>query len=111
MPWQPIRGCGGCQPRSQTEPRRRNPLCRYPTAVCISVWHFGLTRSKPPKKRALNSPGPLPQGGRLRRVAFWTYPAQTAEDESVERPWAAVEAVLRAAIWASTGRAFGPILL
>ena len=25
------------------EPRRRNPLRRYPTAVCISVLHFGLT--------------------------------------------------------------------
>jgi len=36
------------------EPRRRNPLRRYPTAVCISVWHFGLTQSK---TRALNSPG------------------------------------------------------
>ena len=24
------------------EPRRRNPLRRYPTAVCISVLHFGL---------------------------------------------------------------------
>ena len=36
------------------EPRRRNPLRRYPTAVCISVLHFGLTRSK---TRALNSPG------------------------------------------------------
>ena len=35
------------------EPRRRNPLRRYPTAVCISVWHFGLTQSK---TRALNSP-------------------------------------------------------
>ena len=33
------------------EPRRRNPLRRYPTAVCISVWHFGLTQSK---TRALN---------------------------------------------------------
>ena len=36
------------------EPRRRNPLRRYPTAVCISVLHFGLTQ---PKTRALNSPG------------------------------------------------------
>lgn len=35
------------------EPRRRNPLRRYPTAVCISVLHFGLTQSK---ARALNSP-------------------------------------------------------
>jgi hypothetical protein len=35
------------------EPRRRNPLRRYPTAVCISVLHFGLTQSK---TRALNSP-------------------------------------------------------
>ena len=35
------------------EPRCRNPLRRYPTAVCISVWHFGLTQ---PKTRALNSP-------------------------------------------------------
>ena len=35
------------------EPRRRNPLRRYPTAVCISVLHFGLT---PYKTRALNSP-------------------------------------------------------
>jgi hypothetical protein len=33
--------------------RRRNPLRRYPTAVCISVLHFGLTQSK---TRALNSP-------------------------------------------------------
>jgi hypothetical protein len=40
------------------EPRRRNPLRRYPTAVCISVLHFGLTQSK---TRALNSPGSLPQ--------------------------------------------------
>jgi len=36
------------------EPRRRNPLRRYPTEVCISVLHFGLTQSK---TRALNSPG------------------------------------------------------
>ena len=36
------------------ESRRRNPLRRYPTAVCISVLHFGLTHSK---TRALNSPG------------------------------------------------------
>ena len=36
------------------EPRRRNPLRRYPTAVCISVLHFGLTQSK---TRALNGPG------------------------------------------------------
>jgi hypothetical protein len=36
------------------ESRRRNPLRRYPTAVCISVLHFGLTQ---PKTRALNSPG------------------------------------------------------
>ena len=35
------------------ESRRRNPLRRYPTAVCISVLHFGLTQ---PKTRALNSP-------------------------------------------------------
>ena len=35
------------------EPRRRNPLRRYPTAVCISVLHSGLTQSK---TRALNSP-------------------------------------------------------
>jgi hypothetical protein len=35
------------------ESRRRNPLRRYPTAVCISVLHFGLTQSK---TRALNSP-------------------------------------------------------
>jgi hypothetical protein len=34
------------------ESRRRNPLRRYPTAVCISVLHFGLTQ---PKTRALNS--------------------------------------------------------
>ena len=38
------------------ESRRRNPLRRYPTAVCISVLHFGLTQ---PKTRALNSPGEL----------------------------------------------------
>jgi hypothetical protein len=36
------------------EPRRRNPLRRYPAAVCISLLHFGLTQSK---TRALNSPG------------------------------------------------------
>jgi hypothetical protein len=29
-------------------------LRRYPMAVCVSVWHFGLTQSK---NRALNSPG------------------------------------------------------
>src|SRR5689334_11626947 len=29
-------------------------LRRYPMAVCVSVWHFELTRSK---NRALNSPG------------------------------------------------------
>jgi hypothetical protein len=34
------------------EPRRRNPLRRYPAAVCISLLHFGLTQSK---TRALNS--------------------------------------------------------
>jgi hypothetical protein len=53
------------------KPRRRNPLRRYPTAVCISVWHFGLTRSK---TRALNSPdetdrvarAPLRHGEKLR---------------------------------------------
>jgi CheY-like chemotaxis protein len=39
------------------ESRRRNPLRRYPTAVCISVLHFGLTQ---PKTRALNSPGEHP---------------------------------------------------
>ena len=39
------------------EPRRRNPLRRYPTAVCISVLHFGLTQSK---TRALNSPDGTP---------------------------------------------------
>ena len=39
------------------EPRRRNPLRRYPTAVCISVLHFGLTQSK---TRALNNPAPFP---------------------------------------------------
>ena len=38
------------------EPRRRNPLRRYPKVVCISVWHFGLTHSK---TRALNSPATL----------------------------------------------------
>ena len=41
------------------EPRRRNPLRRYPTAVCISVLHFGLTQSK---TRALNSPEGAPRG-------------------------------------------------
>ena len=44
------------------EPRRRNPLRRYPTAVCISVWHFGLTQSK---TRALNSPGWTPLVGQF----------------------------------------------
>ena len=39
------------------EPRRRNPLRHYPTAVCISVLHFGLTR---PETRALNSPDRQP---------------------------------------------------
>ena len=43
------------------EPRRRNPLRRYPTAVCISVLHFGLTQSK---TRALNSPGSILPGRR-----------------------------------------------
>jgi len=54
--------CVGCQQRSHMEPRRRNPLRRYPTAVCISVLHFGLTQSK---TRALNSPGPAPARGLL----------------------------------------------
>ena len=45
--------CVGCQQRSHMEPRRRNPLRRSPTAVCISVLHFGLTQ---PKTRALNGP-------------------------------------------------------
>ena len=40
------------------ESRRRNPLRRYPTAVCISVLHFGLTQSK---TRALNSPALQPR--------------------------------------------------
>ena len=44
------------------EPRRRNPLRRYPTAVCISVWHFGLTQSK---TRALNSPALPPKSPKL----------------------------------------------
>src|SRR6201985_3947689 len=35
-------------------------LRRYPMAVCASVWHFGLTRSK---NRALNSPA---RAGELR---------------------------------------------
>jgi hypothetical protein len=30
-------------------------LRRYPMAVCVSVWHFGIAQSK---NRALNSPGP-----------------------------------------------------
>jgi hypothetical protein len=47
------------------EPRRRNPLRRYPTAVCISVWHFGLTQSK---TRALNSPGGDPHATGLRQL-------------------------------------------
>src|SRR5436190_1761218 len=51
-----VRGCEGCQPESQTDPRRRNPLCSHQGAICISAWHFGLTRPGPPKKRALNSP-------------------------------------------------------
>jgi len=38
------------------EPRRRNPLRRSPTAVCISVLHFGLTQPT----RALNGPEPNP---------------------------------------------------
>ena len=41
------------------EPRRRNPLRRYPAAVCISLLHFGLTQSK---TRALNSPADAPNG-------------------------------------------------
>ena len=49
------------------EARRRNPLRRYPTAVCISVLHFGLTQ---PKTRALNSPGrpPIPPGVHRNRI-------------------------------------------
>ena len=43
------------------ESRRRNPLRRYPTAVCISVLHFGLTQ---PKTRALNSPAWPPNSER-----------------------------------------------
>ena len=48
------------------EPRRRNPLRRYPTAVCISVLHFGLTQSK---TRALNSPAPLGKSWLDRHIA------------------------------------------
>jgi hypothetical protein len=44
------------------EPRRRNPLRRYPAAVCISLLHFGLTQSK---TRALNSPAPTRQKNHL----------------------------------------------
>ena len=44
------------------EPRRRNPLRRYPTAVCISVLHSELTQSK---TRALNSPGCHPRAGQF----------------------------------------------
>ena len=47
------------------EARRRNPLRRYPTAVCISVWHFGLTQSK---TRALNSPVVTPKKGRVAKL-------------------------------------------
>jgi hypothetical protein len=44
--------------------------------VCVSVWHFGLTRPRPPKTRALNSPGPcLPRPGdvkpELGKVDLW----------------------------------------
>ena len=48
------------------ELRRRNPLRRYPTAVCISVLHFGLTQSK---TRALNSPALQPPFSRKRSPA------------------------------------------
>jgi len=37
--------------------------------VCVSVWHFGLTRPKPPKTRALNSPGEPGRKLRKRIVA------------------------------------------
>jgi hypothetical protein len=53
------------------EPRRRNPLRRYPTAVCISVWHFGLTQSK---TRALNSPAFRVRKRRWVAVGEWTRP-------------------------------------
>jgi N6-adenosine-specific RNA methylase IME4 len=52
------------------EPRRRNPLRRYPTAVCISVLHSGLTHSK---TRALNSPAMLPEAIDVMRAWGFTY--------------------------------------
>ncbi len=33
------------------------PAIYDPRALYIIVWHFGLTRPRSPKKRALNSPG------------------------------------------------------
>src|SRR5438309_11505496 len=42
------------------------------------------------------SPMPRSQGGWHGRVTFWTHPTRTAEEESVERPWAAT-GVARAA--------------
>ena len=38
------------------EPRRRNPLRRYPMAVCIGVWHFGLTQPTRPKDKSVEQP-------------------------------------------------------
>jgi hypothetical protein len=55
------------------DPRRRNPLCSHQRRVCVSVWHFGLTRPKPPKTRALNSPGTTSRGPRaVSRPVLWT---------------------------------------
>ena len=72
------------------ESRRRNPLRRYPTAVCISVLHFGLTQSK---TRALNSPDRHPKkncpgddavlasGPATRRSGEWQFGPLSLDEE------------------------------
>ena len=40
------------------DPRRRKPLRRYPTAVCIGVWHVKLTQPTQPKDKSVEQPWP-----------------------------------------------------
>src|SRR5690349_14740319 len=60
LPWQPRRGLDRLPAKESHGTALQESLRRYPMAVCVSVWHFGLTRSK---NRALNSPGVPPVAG------------------------------------------------
>jgi hypothetical protein len=65
--------------------------------VCVSVWYLGLTRPKPPKTRALNSPEELE-----RRLAVASKQQQKSEAELVRE---ALEDKLGAASPVSAGAA------